>query len=112
MAEITSEFLVIETALRNSSVDLESRGKGVRAAPEMTFVGPLNLKTSDRAQIDGEPSAPDVVYEGAPNWWMPNTECVESLMWASGFEKTEVVFEHLFEPGVSHYGRGMVIGRR
>lgn len=112
IAHVTRDVLVVETALRNSDIDLANRAAGVRGRPEMQFVGPQDHQTySDKAILRSRTTS--VAYEGAPNWWMPNTECVEALLKSAGFPKIEIAFEYLNPSSFSAgFGRALLIARR
>ena len=111
VAEITSEMIVLETALRNSSMDVENRKRGVPSAPAMDYVENPYRPTTDTAHIGGG-AGNKVRYEGVPNWWLPNIECVCAMLRGAGFSRTKVVSENIFESSEKkgHFGRGLVIG--
>jgi hypothetical protein len=77
----------------------------------MDYVENPYRPTSDTADIGGGGEG-EKKYEGSPNWWLPNTECVCAMLRGAGFAKTKVVSERIVEstekPG--QFGRGLVIG--
>jgi tRNA (mo5U34)-methyltransferase len=100
-APITTATIVVETAVRNSAEDLENRDRGIRGAPAMDFVEnpPAHLHP-----------------EGGPNWWVPNSECVEAMLRSCGFGRTTVASETILEPsptrGPTEFGRAIVVGSK
>jgi tRNA (mo5U34)-methyltransferase len=101
VAPITTSMIVVETAVRNSDEDRANRERGVRGEPAMDFI------ENPPAQLHPE---------GAPNWWMPNTECVEGMLRACGFPDTTVASEFILTPGPdrapTEFGRAIVVGRK
>lgn len=95
LSEITTEMIIIETAIRNSQQDINNRKRGKLGNPLMEFIEqPYKLS----------------VYDGALNWWAPNTECVCAMLRSSGFRNTEVIEEYIFEPPQppNRFGRAII----
>ena len=98
---ITSGTIIVETAIRNSTVDRDNRAGGVAGVPSMDFV---------------ENPPEELNPEGGPNWWVPNTECVSALLRVCGFPHTTVGSETILEPGPhrksNEFGRAIVVGSK
>jgi tRNA (mo5U34)-methyltransferase len=101
VAPITSSMIVVETAVRNSNEDRANRERGVPGAPAMDFI------ENPPAQLHPE---------GGPNWWVPNTECVQAMLRACGFSHTTVASEFILTPGPdrepTEFGRAIVVGEK
>ena len=93
--------IIVETAVRNSDEDVRNRANGLASPPSMEFV-------------ENPPS--ELSPEGAPNWWMPNTEGVCALLRVCGFPHTFVASEQLLTPGTfrgpTEFGRAIVVGTK
>jgi tRNA (mo5U34)-methyltransferase len=101
VAPITSSTIIVETAVRNSIEDRESRERGVASAPAMEFI---------------ENPATQLHPEGGPNWWVPNSECVRAMLRVCGFSQTTVSSEFILPPGPERtptdFGRAIVVGAK
>jgi len=93
--------IIVETAVRNSDEDIRNREEGRPSPPSVEFV-------------ENPPS--ELNPEGAPNWWMPNSECVSALLRVCGFPYTFVASEQLLSPspsrGPTEFGRAVVVGTK
>jgi tRNA (mo5U34)-methyltransferase len=101
VSAITTSTIIVETAVRNSNEDLRNRELGRVGAPCLEF-------------IENPPS--ELNPEGAPNWWVPNTECVSAMLRVCGFPQTLVASERILTPGkqrhAAEFGRAIVVGGR
>jgi tRNA (mo5U34)-methyltransferase len=101
VAPITTSTIIVETAVRNSVEDQKNRERGVSGAPAMEFV------ENPPAQLHPE---------GGPNWWVPNSECVEAMLRVCGFSETTVCSEFILPPGPERtptdFGRAIVVGTK
>jgi tRNA (mo5U34)-methyltransferase len=101
VASITTSTIVIETALRNSVEDLDNRESHVSGAPAMDF-------------IENPPA--ELHPEGGPNWWVPNSECVQAMLRVCGFSDTVVCSEFILPPGPERtptdFGRAIIVGAK
>jgi hypothetical protein len=101
VSAVTTSTIIVETAVRNSNEDLHNRELGIMGAASMEFV--------ENAPAELNP-------EGAPNWWMPNAECVCAMLRVCGFPHTVVASEFILTPGKhrqpTEFGRAIVVGGR
>ena len=113
VAHLTNETLVIETALRNSLVDIKNREKGIMGTPSMDFLEHPLEPMSDTAHLENCYN-PQISFEGAYNWWVPNSECVCSMLRSVGFQKTEILQENIGHPSLPppNFGRAIIVGRK
>ena len=101
VSKLTASTIIVETAVRNSNQDRLNRRLRRRGAPALEFV--------ENPPTQLEP-------EGAPNWWLPNVECVCSMLRTCGFAQTTVAAERILRPskkrGPTEFGRAIVVGTR
>jgi len=95
VSALTTSTILVETAVRNSNEDLESRARETAGAPAMEFV---------------ENPPTQLNPEGGPNWWAPNAECVCAMLRVCGFPRTTVASETLLPP--NEFGRAIVVGTK
>lgn len=97
ISAVTTELLILESAIRNSNIDIANRKNGVMGEPMMEFV-----------------NQPTEAQEPGPNWWIPNTECLCSIMQFCGFSSVEVCDEYILPPPTmkNTYGRVLLIGKK
>ena len=113
LASITTEMMIVDSAIRNSAIDMENRRAGKRGAPVMEFIEQrYSPHMTDRAMLDEFPYEP--VYEGALNWWAPNTECICAMLRSCGFKTAEVVEERILQPPQPKdvFGRAIVVAHK
>ena len=101
VAPITTSTIVVETALRNSTEDLHNRERHVPGTPAMEFI------ENPPAQLHPE---------GGPNWWVPNSECVQAMLRVCGFSQTAVCSEFILPPApdrtATDFGRAIIVGTK
>ncbi|MBW2307957.1 MAG: DUF1698 domain-containing protein [Deltaproteobacteria bacterium] len=110
LSSITKGRMIIDSAIRNSEIDIKNREAGKKGAPVMEFIEQAySPHMTDRAMLDE--FSYDPVYEGALNWWTPNTECICAMLRSSGFKTAEVVEERIIPPPQPKdaFGRAIVV---
>jgi tRNA (mo5U34)-methyltransferase len=112
LSSITSETIIVDSAIRNSMVDIENRRMKIKGEPVMEFNEQVYIPhMTDRAMLDDFSYTP--VYEGAFNWWLPNTECICALLRSCGFKKAEVMDENILPPQRTEvFGRAIVVAHK
>lgn len=110
LASVTNDTIIVDSAIRNSAEDMENRKKGIQGAPVMEFIEPpYNPRITDRAMLDEFTEEP--FYEGALNWWAPNTECICAMLRSCGFKTTKVTQERIVLPPQPKdaFGRAIIV---
>ncbi len=99
LSAITTDIMIVESAVRNSKEDINNRKEGKLSLPVMEFVGNAPLASG---------------YEGAWNWWAPNTECICAMLKLSGFHTVDVAEEYLLEPPQPKnvFGRALISAKK
>lgn len=115
IAAMTTSRMILDTAVRNSAEDLAARAEGRCSAPALEFNEQPFTPTSDTALLlDGCGADESSKFEGSPNWWIPNSECVCAMLRTCGFSRTEVIDEFILEPGqaANIFGRAVIVAQR
>ena len=80
LSAVTTEMIIVESAIRNSIVDFKNHKKGIMGEPVIEFN-----------------EQPPNIYEPSPNWWLPNTECICAMLRFCGFTIIEILDEYILE---------------